>query len=105
MHCLPLPHLQSQLSFPHLVRAYSEAALVYYEYFEPFPDATFTIVLTGTNIPLSVAMVMTNVFRKNGIMVSGKLAKIVRIFVDIGHIKNRGVIYWPERIRPVIPTL
>ena len=57
-------------------------------------------------IPLcSVAMVMTDVFHKNGIMVSGKLAKIVRIFVDIGHIKNRGVIYWPERIGPVISTL
>ena len=41
----------------------------------------------------SVATVMTDVFHKNGIMVSGKLAKIVRIFVDIGHIKNRGVIY------------
>ena len=53
----------------------------------------------------SVAMVMTDVLHKNGIMVSGKLAKIVRIFVDIEHIKNRGVIYWPERIGPVIPTL
>ena len=49
----------------------------------------------------SVAMV----FDKIGIMVSGKLAKIVRIFVDIGHIKNQGVIYWPERIGLVIPTL
>jgi hypothetical protein len=48
---------------------------------------------------------MTDVFQKNGITVSRKLAKIVRIFVDIGHIKNRGVIYWPERIGPVIPTL
>jgi hypothetical protein len=38
-------------------------------------------------------------------MVSRKLAKIVRIFVDMGHIKNRGVIYWPERIGLVIPTL
>ena len=36
----------------------------------------------------SVATVMTDVFNKNGIMVSGKLAKIMRIFVDIGHIKN-----------------
>ena len=53
----------------------------------------------------SVAMVMTDVFNKNGIMVSGKLAKIVRIFVDMGHIKNQGVIYWPERIGPLIPTL
>ena len=53
----------------------------------------------------SVATVMTDVLHKNGIMVSGKLGKIVRIFVDIGHIKNRGVIYWPKRIGPVIPTL
>jgi hypothetical protein len=53
----------------------------------------------------SVATVMTNVFQKNGIMVSRKLAKIVRIFVDIGRIKNRGVIYWPKRIGPVILTL
>ena len=53
----------------------------------------------------SVATVMTNVFHKNGIMVSGKLAKIVRIFVDIGHIKNQRVIYRPERIGRVIPTL
>jgi hypothetical protein len=53
----------------------------------------------------SVATVMTDVFQKNRIMVSRKLARIVRIFVDIGHIKNRGVIYWPERIGPAIPTL
>ena len=53
----------------------------------------------------SVAMVMTDVFHKNRIMLSGKLAKIVRIFVDIGHIKSQRVMYWPERIRPVIPTL
>ena len=52
----------------------------------------------------SVATVMTNVLHKNGIMVSEKLAKIVRIFVDIGHIKNRGAIYWPKRIGWVIPT-
>ena len=53
----------------------------------------------------SVAMVMTDVFHKNRIMVSGKLDKFVRIFVDIGHIRNRGVIYGPERIGLVIPTL
>ena len=53
----------------------------------------------------SVAMVMTDVFHKNGIMVSGKLAEIMRIFVDIGDVKNWGVIYWPKRIGPVIPKL
>ena len=52
----------------------------------------------------SVATVMTDIFQKNGTIVSRKLAKIMRIFVDIGCIKNRGVIYWPERIRPEIPT-
>jgi hypothetical protein len=36
----------------------------------------------------SVATVMTNVFQKNGIIVSRKLAKFVRIFVDMGHIKS-----------------
>ena len=53
----------------------------------------------------SVATVMTDAFQKNGFMVSRKLAKIVRIFVDIGHIKNQGVKYWPERFRLVIPML
>ena len=36
----------------------------------------------------SVATVMTNVFQKNGIIVSRKLATIMRIFADIGHIRN-----------------
>ena len=36
----------------------------------------------------SVATVMTDVFQKNGIMVPRKLAKIMRILMDIGHIKN-----------------
>ena len=40
----------------------------------------------------SVATVMTNVFHKNGIMVSGKLAKIVRIFVDIQLQKDKSSI-------------
>jgi hypothetical protein len=53
----------------------------------------------------SVVTVMTNVFQNNGIMVSRKLAKIMRIFVDTGHIKNRGVIYWPKKIGLVIPML
>jgi hypothetical protein len=41
-------------------------------------------VLVATS-KISVATVMTDVFQKNGIIVSRKLAKIVRIFVDIGH--------------------
>ena len=55
--------------------------------------------------PTSVATVMTDVFQKNGIMVSRELTKMVRIFVDMGHIKNQGVIYWPERIGLVISML
>ena len=50
--------------------------------------------------PYSVATVMTDVFQKNGIMVR-KLAEIMRIFVDIGHIKNQGVIYWPDPLGPI----
>ena len=38
-------------------------------------------------------------------MVTRKLAKIVRIFVDMRHIKNQVVIYWHERIGQVIPML
>jgi hypothetical protein len=34
-----------------------------------------------------------------------KLAKTVRIFVEIEHVINRGVIFWPERIRQLFPTL
>jgi hypothetical protein len=29
----------------------------------------------------------------------------VRIFVEIEHVINRGVIFWPERIRQLFPTL
>jgi hypothetical protein len=48
--------------------------------------------------PNSVATVMTDVFQKNGIMVSRKLAKIMRIFVDMGCIKNQGVSLVPIRL-------
>ena len=34
-----------------------------------------------------------------------KLAKTVRIFVEIDHIENRGVTFWPERIGLVFSTL
>ena len=43
-------------------------------------------------------MVMTDVFEKSGIMVPRKLAKIVRIFMDIECIKNQGVIYYSEEL-------
>jgi hypothetical protein len=32
-------------------------------------------------------------------MMPRKLAKTMRIFVEIEHIKNRGVIFYPKRIR------
>ena len=44
---------------------------------------------------------MTDVFQENGIIVLRKLAKIVRIFVDISGIKNQGVIYCSERTGPI----
>ena len=50
---------------------------------------------SNVNSP-SVAMVVTDIFQKNWIMMS---VKFVRIFVRIEHIKNWGVIYWPKRIR------
>ena len=34
-----------------------------------------------------------------------KLAKTVRIFVEIEHIENRGFTFRPERIGQVFPTL
>jgi hypothetical protein len=56
-------------------------------------------------MPISVATVTTDVFRKNRIMKPGKLAKIVRIFVEIEHIKNRRVTFWSEGIGLVFLTL
>ena len=41
---------------------------------------------------LSVATVMTDVFRKNEINLLRKFAKIMRIFDNIDDSKNRGVI-------------
>ena len=38
-------------------------------------------------------------------MKPGKLAKTVRIFIEIEHIKNQEVTFWPEAIRQVVPTL
>ena len=65
----------------------------------PYPDL-WVRWLVG-----SVVTVMADVFQKNGIIVLRKSAKIVRIFVDIRHIKSQRVIYWPERFRLVLPTL
>ena len=53
----------------------------------------------------SVATVITDAFRKNWIMMPRKLAKTVRIIVEIEHIRNRGVTFWPNRIEQLFPTL
>ena len=53
----------------------------------------------------SVATVMTDVFRKNWIVMARKLAKTVKIFVGIEHMKNRRVTFWPKRIGRLFPTL
>ena len=50
-------------------------------------------------------MAVTDVFQINWIMVSRKLAKIVGIFVKVGHIETQNVIYWPKRIGPAFPML
>ena len=47
-----------------------------------------SFVPASSSSTVSVATVMTNVFQKNGIMAPRKLAKIMRILMDIGHIKN-----------------
>jgi len=38
-------------------------------------------------------------------MITMKLAKTVRIFVEIEHVKNRRVTFWPKRIGQLFPTL
>ena len=54
-------------------------------------------VKTMKHICTSVATVMTDIFQKIWIMISRKLAKIMRIFVEIGHIKNcRGSYFGPK---------
>ena len=57
--------------------------------------------ITQTTFLISVATVMTNVFLKNGIMVFRKLVKIVRIFLNMEHIKDWRVIYWPDSFRQI----
>ena len=44
-------------------------------------------------------------FEKIEFWMPRKLAKTMRIFVEIEHIENRGVTFWPERIGPVFSTL
>ena len=54
---------------------------------------------------VSVATVVTNSFRKRLNYDAKKLAKTVRIFVEIDHIKNRGVIFYPKTIGQLFPML
>ena len=44
-------------------------------------------------VVVSVAMDITDVFRKNGINISNKFVRILKTFTKIYDIKNRGVIY------------
>ena len=44
-------------------------------------------------------------FEKIEFWMPRKLAKTMKIFVEIEHIENRGVTFWPERTGPVFPTL
>ena len=46
----------------------------------------------GGALGISVAIVMTDVFHKNGINLLRKFAKIVRIFDKVDDSKNQGVI-------------
>jgi len=48
---------------------------------------------TRWGIQISVAVAITDVFRKNGINVSNKVVRILKIFTKIYDIKNRRVIY------------
>jgi hypothetical protein len=49
--------------------------------------------LKRDNLTSSVAVAITDVFRKNGINVSNKFVRIQKIFTKIYDIKNRRVIY------------
>jgi len=48
---------------------------------------------------------MTDVFSKKLNYDVIKIAKTVRIFMEIEHIKNQGVTFWARRIGPLFPTL
>jgi hypothetical protein len=61
---------------------------------------------SSTKATASVAMIVADAFRKKKLNYEPrKLAKTMRIFVEIEHIKNWGVTFWPERIRQLPATL
>ena len=57
------------------------------------------------DITVSVATVVTDAFWNNWIIMPRKSAKTMRIIVEIEYIRNRGVTFWPKRIRQLFPTL
>ena len=68
-------------------------------------DAAQTCLWNNWSRIYSVATITTDVFRKIEFWMLRKLAKTVRIFVEIEHIENRGVTFWPEKIGPVFLML
>ena len=50
------------------------------------------MVKITVHVVSSVAAAKANVFQKNGISVGKRYAKILKIFDNIGRVKNRGVI-------------
>ena len=64
--------------------------------FWPWINAIFDLVLPRLRLML---------FKKGWIMMPRKLAKTVRIFVEIKHIKNRRVTFYPKRIGQLFPML
>ena len=94
---LPLPNICYLCHSPFILHVLGVCS-------QPYSQLIQFILLFLIELP-SVATVVTDVLRANWIIKPGKLAKTVRIFNNIEHIKNRWVIFWPERIGRVFPTL
>ena len=58
-----------------------------------------------SKLPLVLPQSWPMSFEKIELWMARKLPKTVRIFVEIEHVKNRRVTFWPERIGRVFPTL
>ena len=61
----------------------------------------YCAMITGHCHNPMVATVMANAFWTNQIMKPRKLAKTLRIFINVEHIKNNGVTFWLKRIGPL----
>ena len=94
---LPLPNICYLCHSPFILHVLGVCS-------QPYSQLIQFILLFLIELP-SVATVVTDVLRANWIIKPGKLAKTVRIFNNIEHIRNRRVIFWPGRIGPVFPTL